>query len=127
MTVLGHDVNQLIDCSDVVPTPPAPASSTTTSLIPRTQLQTSLPMDSGSTTGGGLGAHEAAKRDPAPLDALEGAGAAESRVTTAGVRTGADLDAAHDVADEGVAQAAGEDLESGRGECVLLGADVEGG
>ena len=27
MTVLGHDINQLIDCSDVVPTPPAPAST----------------------------------------------------------------------------------------------------
>ncbi|KAI0743578.1 Mn peroxidase MNP3 [Daedaleopsis nitida] len=27
MTVLGHDVNQLIDCSDVVQTPPAPASN----------------------------------------------------------------------------------------------------
>ena len=27
MTVLGHDESQLIDCSDVVPTPPAPASN----------------------------------------------------------------------------------------------------
>ncbi|KAL7277389.1 class II peroxidase [Trametes coccinea BRFM310] len=27
MTVLGHDVNSLIECSEVVPTPPAPASN----------------------------------------------------------------------------------------------------
>ena len=26
MTVLGHDVRQLTDCSELVPTPPAPAS-----------------------------------------------------------------------------------------------------
>ena len=27
MTILGHDENDLIDCSDVVPVPPAPASA----------------------------------------------------------------------------------------------------
>ena len=75
-----------------------------------------------------LVAQEPRKRDPAPDDAFEGAGASEGRITTTTTtfETGAaDLDAAHDIADEGVAQAAGEDLESGRGE--LLSADVERG
>ena len=74
-----------------------------------------------------LVAQEPRKRDPAPDDAFEGAGASEGRIatTTTFETRAADLDAAHDVADEGVAQAAGEDLESGRGE--LLSADVEGG
>ena len=72
-------------------------------------------------------AQEPRKRDPTPQDAFEGAGAAKGRIatTTTFETRAADQDAAHDVADEGVAQAAGEDLESGRGE--LLSADVEGG